>query len=165
MGVVYVEWIHREHQPPIEGSCIMTYRLRRCVAAVSNTYNLCLSALQSVFPWDDPERDPESPRALHRHGAGRRAEPDPAAAGQRGVPFSRHRHQPAADVQGHPGTSLLSSVELSVWRQLVPATSFFTLITIVLPSGLLLITGFNRREENMFPMKGRKRNNIQCIRK
>lgn len=62
---------------------------------------------QPVLPGDDPERDPQSPGALHGHGAGRRAEPHPAAAGQRGVPLGRHRHQPAADLQGHPGTPAL----------------------------------------------------------
>lgn len=61
-------------------------------------------ASQPVFSRDDFERDPQSSGAVHWHGAGCRAEPHPAAAGQRGVPLSRHRHQPAAHLQGHPGT-------------------------------------------------------------
>lgn len=58
---------------------------------------------QSVLSGDDSERDPEGPGVVLRLGAGRRAEPHPASSGQRGVPFSGHRHQPAADVQGHSG--------------------------------------------------------------
>lgn len=76
----------------------------RCIA-LAYISSSCFLFLQPIFPWDDPERDPESSRAVHGHGAGRGAEPNPTAAGQRGVPFSRYRHQPAADVQRHPGTA------------------------------------------------------------
>lgn len=70
--------------------------------------------LQPVFPWDHSERDTKSSGVVHWHGAGNWAEPNPAASGQRGVPLSRHRHQPAADVQGHPGTAAVCEIQHNV---------------------------------------------------
>lgn len=74
-----------------------------------NAFFFSLLLLQSVFSRDDPEWDPKSSRPLQRRGAGGRAEPHPAAAGQRGVPFSGCGHQPAADLQRHPGVNRCSS--------------------------------------------------------